>query len=112
MQNVWTSRVEGIAIDQSLIGFTVVGRDDTIGKIEHVNYTGTCLSVATGGLLKKTRHLIPAAAIESIDLDSEIMNVALTTGQIADAPVYDGHSGIDEESESRIEQYYTGLLTQ
>ena len=110
MQNVWTSRVEGIAIDQSLIGFTVVGRDDTIGKVDHVNYAGTCLSVGTGGLLKKTRHLIPVAAIESIDLDSEIVNVALTTEQIAEAPEYDERVGIDEDCEARIEQYYADLL--
>ena len=110
MQDVWTSRVEGVAVDESLAGFRVVGRDDTIGKVDRVNYTGTCLSVATGGLLKKTRHLIPAAAIESIDLDSEIIDVALTTDQVAGAPEYDEVEGIDENCEARIEQYYADLL--
>ena len=112
MQNVWTGTAEGNAIDESLTGFTVVGRDDTIGKVDRVNYTGTCLSIATGGLLKKTKHLMPAAAITSIDVDSEIIDVALTTEQIAEAPEYDERAGIDEDCEARIEQYYAGLLAQ
>lgn len=112
MQDVWTSRVEGVAVDESLAGFRVVGRDDTIGKVDRVNYTGTCLAVLTGGLLSKTRRLVPAASIEAIDLDSEIIQVALTTEQVAGAPEYDDHIGIDEDCEARIEEYYADLLAQ
>ena len=62
---------------------------DDIGKIDHVNYTGTCLSIETGGLLKKARHLIPATAIRSIDLDDETIDVTMTAEEVEQAPVYD-----------------------
>jgi hypothetical protein len=110
MSNIWTSQTEGIALTDELIGFTVEGRDGTIGKVDHVNYAGTCLTVATGGLLKKTKHVIPARAIEEIDLDSQTMQVALTTDEVSGSPEYDQHVGIDEACESLVEEYYGPIL--
>jgi hypothetical protein len=98
-----------VAVNDTLVGFTVVSGDDDIGKIDHVNFTGTCLSVQTGGLFKKARHLIPASAIRSIDLDAETIDIALSGEQVVEAPEYDEHAGIDEACEKRVEQSYKGL---
>jgi hypothetical protein len=111
MEDVWTNRTEGVTIDNSLVGFTVVGRDGkVVGKVTHVNYAGTCLTVAMGGLLKKTHHLVPAASIEAIDLDTQTIDVALTRPQVEKAPEYDEHVGVDEDCEARMEQYYAALF--
>ena len=108
MQEVRTSSGQGVAVDDTLVGFTVMSGDDDIGKIDHVNYTGTCLSIQTGGLLSKTRHLIPATAIRSVDLDDETMHVTMTAEEVEQAPAYDEH-GIDDETESLVERYYESL---
>ena len=108
MQDIGPSSVQGVAVDDTLVGFTAMSGGDDIGKIDHVNYTGTCLSIATGGLLKKSRHLIPVTAVRSIDLDDETIDVAMTAEEIEQAPTY-AEQGIDEETESLVEQYYESL---
>lgn len=111
MQGVWKSQAEGIAIDDSLAGFIVVDRGgEKVGRIDGVNYAGTCLKVASGGLLKKKRNLVPAAAIKAVDLEAELVEFVVTAAQIEEGPEYDEVAGIDEECEGRVEQYYTGLL--
>jgi hypothetical protein len=102
--------VQGVAVDDTLVGFTATNDGDEIGKVDHVNYTGTCLSIETGGLLSKTRHLIPVTAIRSIDLDDETVNVTMTAEEVEGAPVYtDAEHGIDDDTESLVEQYYESL---
>jgi hypothetical protein len=108
MQEARTSSGQGVAVNDTLVGFTVVSGGDDIGKIDHVNYTGTCLSIQTGGLLNKTRHLIPATAIRSVDLDDETIHVTMTAEEIEQAPAYD-ERGIDDETEALVEQYYESL---
>jgi hypothetical protein len=108
MHDIGPTSVQGVAVDDTLVGFTAMSGGDDIGKIDHVNYTGTCLSIQSGGLLKKTRHLIPATAIRSIDLDDETVHVTMTAEEVEQAPAYDEH-GIDEETESLVEQYYESL---
>jgi hypothetical protein len=104
------STVQGVAVDDTLVGFTATNGGDDIGKVDHVNYTGTCLSIETGGLLSKMRHLIPATAIRSIDLDDETISVTMTAEEVEGAPVYtDAEHGIDDETESLVEQYYESL---
>ena len=110
MKDIGSSSDQGVAVDDTLVGFTVVSGGDDIGKIDHVNYTGTCLSIETGGLFKTARHLIPATAIRSIDLDDETVHVNMTGEEVEQAPVYpDDERGIDDETESLVEQYYESL---
>jgi hypothetical protein len=108
MQEIASSTGERIPVDDTLVGFTVVNGGDDVGKVDHVNYTGTCLSIQAGGLLKKTRHLIPTTAVRSVDLDDETIDVTMTAEEIGQAPQYDEH-GIDEETESLVERYYESL---
>jgi hypothetical protein len=111
MADIWTTQAEGIALSDELVGFTVEGTDGTIGKIDHVNYAGTCITVATGGLLKKTKHVIPARAVSELDLDTETLQVALTSDEVSGSPEYDQHVGIDENCEAAVEKYYGGILS-
>jgi hypothetical protein len=108
MENTGPSTVQGVTVDDTLVGFTVTSGADDIGKIDHVNYTGTCLSIETGGLFAKTRHLIPVTAVRSIDLDDETIDVTMTAEEVEGAPVY-GEHGVDEETESLVQQYYESL---
>jgi hypothetical protein len=110
MADIWTTQAGGISLSDELVGCTVEGKDGTIGKIDHVNYAGTCITVATGGLLKKTKHVIPARAIEDVDLDTQTLQVALTTDEVSGSPEYDQHVGIDENCESLVEEYYGPIL--
>ena len=110
MQEARTSSGQGVAVNDTLVGFTVVSGGDDIGKIDHVNYTGTCLSIETGPLHKKTRHLIPPTAIRSIDLDDETIHVTMTADEVEQAPASgDDEHGIDDETEALVEQYYKSL---
>ena len=109
MQDVGSSGQE-VAVNDTLVGFTVMSGDDEIGKIDHVNYTGTCLSIQTGPLLKTTTHLIPATAIRSIDLDDETIHVTITAEEVEQAPAPEyNDDGIDGETEALVEQYYKSL---
>jgi hypothetical protein len=110
MSNIWTTPAEGIALNDTLLGFAVEGKDGTIGKVDHVNYAGTCITVASGGLLKKTKHVVPARAIQEVDLDTQTLHVALTNDEVSGSPEYDDHIGIDENSESLVEEYYGPIL--
>jgi hypothetical protein len=110
MRDIWTTQAEGATLTDDLVGFAVEGRDSTIGKVIHVNYAGTCVTVATGGLFKKAKHVIPARAIQEIDLDTQTIRVSLTTKEVADSPDYDDHVGVDENCEAQVEEYYTNIL--
>ena len=110
MANVWTTDVEGVRLGDNLEGFTIEGRDGKVGKVDHVNYAGTCLTAALGGLLKKERHVIPAGAVKEIDFDTETVYVTVTRDEVGASPNYDPHSGVDENCEAKVEEYYTQLL--
>jgi len=109
MQDLWTTRTEGVAIDRGLVGFKVVGGGEKIGRVDHVNFSGTCVGIVTGGF-RKSRHVVPAAAIDQVDLDTRTVELSLTAEQVAGGPEYDEHSGVDEECESRISEYYGSIL--
>ena len=109
MQDLWTTRTEGVAIDRTLVGFTVVGGGEKVGKVDHVNFAGTCIGIVTGSF-RKSRHVVPAAAVDQVDLDTKTVELSLTAEQVAGGPEYNEHSGVDEECESHIEDYYGPIL--
>jgi stress response protein YsnF len=81
MSSIWSTQSEGMTLDD----------------------------VATG-LLKKTKHVIPARAVREIDLDTETVQVDLTKDDVADSPEYDERLGIDENCEAKVEEYLGGIL--
>ena len=107
-QDVWTSR-EGVAsLADVMVGFTVEGRDGSIGKVDHVSFGGTCLVVSTGRILGH-KYVIPASTVEQIDVDTETIVVALTKDEIESSPEYDDAIGLDDDCEAKVADHYRDL---
>ena len=110
MHTTGSNETNALALNDDVVGFAVEGRDGKIGKIEYVNYTGSHATVACGRLVKKTKHVFPARAVEAIDSDSKTVRIALTNEQVGESPAYDPHTGIDETCEARVAEYYAEVL--
>jgi hypothetical protein len=109
-QDVWTSR-EGVgALSDEVKGYDVEGRDGSVGKVDHVSYTGSCVIVSTGRILGK-KFVIPASTIERVDHDSKTILVDLTQEEIEGSPEYDDQIGFDEDCERRVGAYYREVPT-
>ena len=108
--DVWTTR-EGVAkLGDELVGFAVEGRDGSIGKVDHVNYAGTCVIVSTGRLRAK-KYVVPAWTVERVDADGKTVTVDLTKDEVDGSPEYDDHAGFDDACESSVEAYYEDLVS-
>jgi hypothetical protein len=107
-QNIWTSR-EGVEqLSDAVRGYDVEARDGSVGKVDHVSYTGSCLVVSKGRILGK-KHVIPASTVEQVDHESKTMTVDLTQDEIEGSPEYDDQIGLDENCEQRVGAYYTDV---
>lgn len=109
-QDVWTSR-EGVAtLGDEMVGFTVEGRDGSIGKVDHVSFGGRCFVVSTGRILGH-KYVIPASSVAQIDLDTETVVVDLTKDEVESSPEYDESTGLDDDCEARVGSHYRDLAT-
>jgi hypothetical protein len=106
---LWTARSGVEPLSDELTGLKVEGRDGTIGKVQRVNYEGTCLIVSTGRLLGKT-YVIPAWAVERIAPGDHVA-VDLTKDEVEGSPEYDDHTGFDDDCETRVGAYYEDLMS-
>ncbi len=106
--DLWSAR-SGVTLSDELEGVKVEGRDGAIGKVDHVNYEGTCLIVTTGRLLGK-KHAIPAWAVERVDPDGSVA-VDLTKAEVEGSPAYDDVVGFDDACETRVGEYYEDVMT-
>jgi hypothetical protein len=107
-QDVWTSREGIVPLSDEMKGFEVEGRDGSLGKVDHVSYTGSCVIVKAGRILGK-KHVIPASTVERIDLDEKTIVVDVTQDEIESSPEYDDTVGFDDDCEKRVGAYYTDL---
>jgi len=105
--NIWSfsSAVEPIDVE----GFTVEATDGDIGKIDEATYEvgSSYVVVDTGPWIFGRKVMLPARAIEAIDLDDHKVVVRLTKDQIKDSPELD--ESIDHRSDeyrSRVGSYY------
>ena len=105
---LWTARSGVQPLSDELTGLKVDGRDGTIGKVQHVNYEGTCLIVSTGRLLGKS-HVIPVWAVERIESGDRVI-VDLTKAEVEASPEYDSRAGFDDDCEARVGTYYEDLM--
>ena len=107
---VWTSR-EGVdLLGDEIVGFSVEGRDGTLGKVDHVTYEKTCVVISTSRLLGK-QYVIPAGSVEQVDLDTQAIFVDLSKEEVESSPEYDTHLGFDEDCESKTGAYYADVLS-
>jgi hypothetical protein len=106
---LWTYRVDILEVPTpDLTGFRVEARDGSVGKIdEATNETGrSWLVVDTGPWIFGRKVMIPAGAIERIDLDDRKVYVSLTKDQIKDSPEFDEKHRNDDEYRTRLGEYY------
>jgi hypothetical protein len=109
-QDVWTSREGLTTLGDEMVGFTVEGRDGSIGKVDHVSFGGTCVVVSTGRILGH-KYVIPASTVAQIDLDTETIVVDLTKDDVESSPEYDADIGLDDDCEARVGAHYRDLAT-
>ncbi len=107
-QDVWTSREGVAALVDDMVGFTVEGRDGSIGKVDHVSFGGTCVVVSTGRILGH-KYVIPASSVERVDLDTESIVVGLSKDEVESSPEYDPEVGLDDDCEARVGEHYRDL---
>ena len=91
MRDMWTYR-EDVATDViDLEGFGVEARDGSIGKIDEVtnDLAGSYVIVDTGPWIFGKKVMIPARAIQRLDIEGRSVHIDLTKDQIKASPEYD-----------------------
>ena len=96
---------------EALVGCDVEARDGSIGKVDGATHeTGNAhIVVDTGPWIFGRKVVIPAGAVERIDVDDKTIFVALTKGQIKESPEYDPDQ-FDEGYRTRLGTYYDPYL--
>ena len=86
-------------------GFEVEARDGSIGKIDEAtdDVGRACVVVDTGPWIFGRKVVIPAGAVEQIDLNTNKVRVAMTKDQIKDSPE------LDETTDYRSDEYRSQL---
>lgn len=105
---LWTFRTD--IPTRELEGFEVEARDGSIGKVdEATDEVGrACVVVDTGPWIFGRKVVVPAGALEQIDLDQRVIRVAMTKDQIKNSPEFDPDRGWrdDDDYRSRLEAFY------
>ena len=109
--DLWTYRADLQGTKEALVGCDVEARDGSIGKVDEATQeTGRAnVVVDTGPWIFGRKVVIPAGAIERIDVDDKKIFVALTKDQIKDSPEYDPDR-FDEDYRMRLGTYYDPYL--
>ena len=105
---LWTFRKD-VVPSQEIEGFGVEARDGSIGKIDELTdeVGRSAVVVDTGPWILGRKVVIPAGAIERIDLNEKKVHVAMTKDQIKNSPEFDPNRGWrDEEYRTRLDAYY------
>lgn len=92
-------------------GFTLQGRDGTIGRLEDFivndeNWTIMYMIINLGGLLSNKRVIVSPSLVTSIDWDRSEMTVDLKQQTIHDSPPFDPAMLTREDFDSEHRRYY------
>lgn len=98
-----------------IIGYHIQARDGDIGHAEdfildNSTWTMTDLLIDTRNWWPGKKVLIPHSAIQSVSWMDRSILVALTQGQIQDAPEYDPDMGVTSDYHQKVRDYYDHLL--
>jgi hypothetical protein len=107
--NIWTFSREVTMEPLDVQGFKVEATDGSIGKVDEATYDvgSSCIVVDTGPWIFGRKVVLPAGAIERIDLDSGKVQVRLTKDQIKDSPEYDANEDYRSPAyRERLGSYY------
>ena len=111
-QNVWLYRTDlsqDTKLQEKLVGYNVEALDGSIGKIDEMTdeVARAAVVVDTGPWIFGRKVVIPAGAIERIDLNEMKVHVAMTKDQIKNSPEFDPDRGWrDDEYRTRLDAYY------
>jgi PRC-barrel domain protein len=91
-----------------LEGLDVEATDGSIGKIDEATYDvgASYIVVDTGPWIFGKKVMIPASAIQRIDLDNRSVNLRLTKDQIKASPEFDESTYTSSEYRDRVGSYY------
>ena len=113
MQEMWTFRADMETDVIDLSGFDVEARDGDIGHIDEATneVAGSYVIVDTGPWIFGKKVMVPAGAIERIDLDGRTVTVGLTKDQIKSSPEPDQDAMRDDAAyRERLGAYYGPFL--
>lgn len=105
---LWMFRKD-VVPSHEIEGFEVEARDGSIGKIDELTdeVERSAVVVDTGPWIFGRKVVVPAGAIERIDLNQKKVRVALTKDQIKNSPEFDpDHGWRDDEYRTRLDAYY------
>ncbi len=85
--NIWSYSRDYASEPMDVEGFTVGATDGEIGKVDEATYEvgSSFIVVDTGPWIFGPKVVLPAGAIERIDLDNRTIEVRLTKDQIKDS---------------------------
>jgi hypothetical protein len=112
--NIWTYSREHVTEPLAVDGFKVEATDGDIGKVDEATYDvgSSFIVVDTGPWILGRKVVLPAGAIERIDLDNEKIQVRLTKDQIKSSPELDESTDFrTDEYRSEVGSYYDPYLT-
>ena len=108
---LWKHRDATDRLHDDVVGFTVEALDGRVGKVDRVNYKGTCIVLQKGRWPFGGKQVIPGFAVREVDSRRKTVFIDVERDDIENAPKYDESAGVDEECEKRVESYYAALLT-
>ena len=106
--DMWTFQTRLTDQNPDVTGFSVEATDGHIGNIDEASYDvgASCLVVDTGWWIFGKKRMIPAGAIDAIDLEERKVYLRLTKDQIKEAPDYEATKRDDSEYRRRHDDYY------
>ncbi len=107
MTDVWTYRT-GLGDTTDLEGFDVHATDGDIGNIDEATYDvgASYVVVDTGPWIFGKKVLIPAGAIERVDLENRELWLGLTKDRIKGSPEFDESMYRETAYRNDISSYY------
>jgi hypothetical protein len=106
---IWEFRTDMKPNARKLKGLSVEARDGSIGKIDEATdeVGSSAIVVDTGPWIFGRKVVIPAGALERVDLNDEKVHVSMTKDQIKDSPEFDPKTGWqNDEYRGRLGTYY------
>ena len=111
---IWNYSRDYASEPLDLKGFKVEARDGDIGHVDEATYDvgASFIVVDTGPWIFGRKVVLPAGAIERLDLDNEKVVVRLTKDQIKGSPELDEVTDYrSDEYRSRLGSYYDPFVS-
>ena len=109
--DLWTYEIS-LPEMADLNGFDVEATDGSIGHIDEATFDvgASFLVVDTGPWIFGKKVLLPASALQRVDLDNKKAYVRLTKDQIKSAPEFDEKTYMTKDYRDRIGEYYGAMV--